>query len=238
MKFIDFAHIPQLTQFADVLDLLSLCNLMIIWHALDDNTYVPQIVRGQHGNTSSHQTGSSEDNKVSGAMRFVRAYVRGQCWEIIDWIFTHYRFKDLKTDTYVEDAKNTIALFYLAHQIRSLIRYRESVDSWDSSKPESGSLWTQLIFVTTHIPMNIMHAAVRLRSIEHLAWPGHLSYEAERILYLSDASHTVPVQSGMFLLHRFTSKLLIALIDLMQLAEKGSTRGDKLYVELKEELDG
>jgi hypothetical protein len=72
-------HVPDIEDFKSLLDVVTLCNLVILSNALDGRTY--QLV----------QTGS-----ISAEERLSSIYARGKCIDLLNWIDEHYRLYDPK----------------------------------------------------------------------------------------------------------------------------------------------
>ena len=117
----DLGHVPQLTDFDSLLNLLAFCNLLVMANVLDFRTYEKSP---RESDSVKHDT-----NAIPAKERYEMAYARGRCWEIILWVFHVYEVFDKETGEAIEGFTK-VAMSYLAHLGSTIIEFkRRSVES-------------------------------------------------------------------------------------------------------------
>jgi hypothetical protein len=147
----DQGHLPVLTDFNSVLDLFTLCNLIILSNVLDLRTY--QISPETSPTSSLKYSRKLKDlhdvNAIAATERYQMAHSRGCCFDILHWYFKKYEIFDKETLEPV-DGFNVVAMEYLRHQASVILVYKkkalaeEGEDSTDSQFCTAEDLESQM----------------------------------------------------------------------------------------------
>lgn len=117
-------HVPQITDFDSLLNLLTFCNLVIMANVLDSRTY-----EKDPGASDSVALSKHDANAIPVKERYAMAYARGRCWDILFWVFHKYEVFDKETGEMI-DGFSQVAMRYLAHLGSTIIEFkRRSVES-------------------------------------------------------------------------------------------------------------
>ena len=120
---IEFGHIPQLTDFDSLLNLLSFCNLLILGNVLDSRTY-----QSEPGVSSPATLMKHDANAIPAKERYEMAYARGRCWEILFWAFHYWEVFETKTGEGI-DGFIEVAMRYLAHLGSAVIEFKRRANA-------------------------------------------------------------------------------------------------------------
>ena len=105
-------HIPDIEDFKSLLDVVTLCNLILLMNVLDGRTY-------QSGSISSEECLSS-------------IYARGKCIDLLIWIDERYRLHEPSTDNFDGTEKiehcSWMMTEYLLQQISAIRTYKQEAE--------------------------------------------------------------------------------------------------------------
>lgn len=108
----DFGHVPRLTDFDSLIDLLSFCNILILANVLDHRTYDEDV------------------DAIPVKERYEMAYARGRCWDILLWVFHFYEVFEKRTGEEI-DGFSEVGMGYLAHLGLVIIEFKSLVVNTD-----------------------------------------------------------------------------------------------------------
>ncbi|PPQ75956.1 hypothetical protein CVT26_005784 [Gymnopilus dilepis] len=118
----EFEHLPKLDTFSGVLDLLSLCNAIILANALDPRTYsVPG--QGEEEEASKERAMAMETydlNDIPHAERLEMIHARGICVHLLQWFEAHFEIQDKRNDHVI----GIVAGAYLGRQAATIVNYK------------------------------------------------------------------------------------------------------------------
>jgi hypothetical protein len=117
----ELGHLPNLTSFEGVLDLLTFCNLMVLANVLDFRTYQP-APGGSHKDHNLHDV-----NEIPAKERYEMAYARGRCWDMLLWFFSKYEIFE-KESGLVIDGHKEVAMRYLSDQGWTILEFKRRAD--------------------------------------------------------------------------------------------------------------
>lgn len=103
-------HVPDLQEFKSFLDVVTLCNLVILMNVLDGRTY--------------H---SDESTSISAEERLSCIYTRGKCIDLLNWMDQKYRLRDPFTQE--TDRCSWMVQEYLFHQISVIRTYKKEAEN-------------------------------------------------------------------------------------------------------------
>ncbi|KAF8873911.1 hypothetical protein CPB84DRAFT_1853838 [Gymnopilus junonius] len=119
---LEFQHLPKLDTFSGVLNLLSLCNLVILGNALDHRTY---SAPGQKPHEKASMTQKMlmdqyDLNDIDVGERLEMIFARGLCVHILMWFEANYEIAHIDGDKRV---RNCVS-YYLGKQAASIVSYK------------------------------------------------------------------------------------------------------------------
>lgn len=122
------AHVPDPQILDSFIDLLTLCNIGILHHVLDFNTYSHTSKKPQDELSPEEQQVlyKYDCNAVTLFDRQAAVYTRYLALDIIDWLDTQYTVKGAEGETWTASA---IARHYLAMQCSALVTYKERAEA-------------------------------------------------------------------------------------------------------------
>ena len=144
---------PRLDTFEGVLNLLSLCNVVILSNVLDARTYRAPNQRPEHDATPKELRRMMEYdlNAFSRQEREAACFARGICLQLLFWFNATYRVWDRRTDEELADP----GAYLLAKQAEAIIvakRRNEEVGIPGVPHCTADLLKRQLINVLQHYP--------------------------------------------------------------------------------------
>lgn len=115
-------HLPKLTEFNSVLDLFTLCNLMILANVLDLRTHQPPLMTPQSRAVDVWE--KHDVNMVPAIERYEIAHARGRCWDILRWFFSAYEIFDKGVGEPINGFDH-VAMAYLSHQASAILEFKK-----------------------------------------------------------------------------------------------------------------
>ena len=88
----EYSHLPDITKFRGLLDLISACTLAILGNVLDFRTY-SSANQHEDSNTSKDQIflmSTYDRNDISSNERMAICYARGVALSIFEWVRTEF----------------------------------------------------------------------------------------------------------------------------------------------------
>jgi hypothetical protein len=103
-------HVPDIEDFKSLLDVVTLCNLVILMNVLDGRTYQ-----------------SDEAGSLSVQERLSCIYTRGKCIDLLNWIDERYRLRDPFTNEF--DRCSWMMRQYFFQQISVIKSYKNDAEN-------------------------------------------------------------------------------------------------------------
>jgi hypothetical protein len=128
-----YSHIPDLDTFDGIVNLLSLCNLVILGNVLDFRTYLAPNQPPERDATPAEQEvlDNYDRNKIPKQERVAMMFYRGLAFEVIEWIKLHFDFWN------PEGEPVDLPSHYLTQQLLALSEYKS--DASDNNKGRAGA---------------------------------------------------------------------------------------------------
>lgn len=120
-----YHHLPDVNTFQGLINLLSLCNLVILGNVLDFRTYVaPNQSPGHPADSRQKKLMKTYDrNNIPKEERLSMVYTRGLALEIFQWV------RDLCEVRNPDGEVIDITCLYLTQQLASLLRYKDEAQA-------------------------------------------------------------------------------------------------------------
>jgi hypothetical protein len=161
-------HVPDIEDFKSFLDVVTLCNLIILMNALDGRTY-------QSGSISSEERLSS-------------IYARGKCIDLLIWIDEKYRLREPSTENFdgterIESC-SWMMMEYFLQQISTIRSYKQEAEKSDIQGSDSSQDCTakqvskELEMVRKIFPGSNKKRRLSCMTSSSLAWIG-IKYHVE-----------------------------------------------------------
>lgn len=111
--------------FEGVLDLLSLCNLVILGNVLDHRTYSApnQDPYAEANAVQMKRIEQHDHNAIPFEEREASVYARGLCIQMLHWFVAHFEIRDSRTGKKIDE---NIAASHLARQAIALQAYKKA----------------------------------------------------------------------------------------------------------------
>ena len=128
-----FTHLPDLNTFDGIINLLSLCNLVILGNVLDFRTYLAPNQPPERAATPAeqHVLEGYDRNKIPKQERAAMMFYRGLAFEVVDWIKLRFHFWDPKGQDI------DLPSHYLIQQLLALLEYKS--DAAENKKGHAGA---------------------------------------------------------------------------------------------------
>jgi hypothetical protein len=128
-----YSHIPDLNTFGGIINLLSLCNLVILGNVLDFRTYLaPNQPPERNATPAEEEVLEHHDrNKIPKQERVAMMLYRGLAFEVIEWVKQNFEFRNPKGKAV------DLPSHYLAQQLLALLEYKK--DASDNKKGSAGA---------------------------------------------------------------------------------------------------
>ena len=153
---IESDHVPDLLEFKSFLDVVTLCNLILLANVLDGRTY--------------RSDGSAS---ISAEERLSSIYTRGKCIELLNWMDSKYRLRD----PYSQEIDRCYWFFqeYLLQQISAIRSYKKEAEKDEilsAGKCTAKELSEQLDMVGKLFPRTNKKQGLPSLASTSLAWNG------------------------------------------------------------------
>lgn len=128
-----YSHIPDLNTFGGIINLLSLCNLVILGNVLDFSTYLAPNQPPERNTMLAEQEvlENHDRNKIPKQERVAMMFYRGLAFEVIGWMKLHFEFWNPKGEAV------DLPSHYLAQQLLALLEYK--LDASEKKKGSAGA---------------------------------------------------------------------------------------------------
>lgn len=108
-------HLPDLSSIDSLLEVLSLCNILVLSNVLDERTYYGEDV-------------SSDEKSISLVERYNITYSRGLALYLLDSLDSLYLLHELNQSGNKFISLKAFAAFFLARQSATVLHYKESAE--------------------------------------------------------------------------------------------------------------
>lgn len=119
---------PDLTTIQGLLDLLSLCNLVILGNVLDHRTYSApnQDAETEATPRQRNRMDLYDHNAMPSQERDSSVYARGVCIQMLHWCMAHFEIQDSRTGRIIDE---NVAASHLVRQAIALQKYKNVATS-------------------------------------------------------------------------------------------------------------
>ena len=122
-------HLPDVTHFPSLVDILSLCNFCILANVLDYNTYQCLMTKGGKPSADEIRLRTRYDyNALTFVQRRYFTYIRGVALNFIFWLDSNYTLVSNPNKPQEEGSIVEVWIVYLANQALSLLNYKQMAE--------------------------------------------------------------------------------------------------------------
>ncbi|KDR65363.1 hypothetical protein GALMADRAFT_148754 [Galerina marginata CBS 339.88] len=214
----------HLKTFESVLDLLCLCNLVILGNVLDERTYLGpnQQAEARTHPVAERRMTEHDANTLDRCERLRMVQARGMCFYLLDWFEECYEIRNTETNAVVR----AVPYSFLAKQGAAIVKYKKN--AWNRATINGGR-----IHGTPHCtPLRLesqMDNVMQVHPKVFLAWQNRTEFDTTSLSYGSKGSSYTVLRTKA---HASQKGATLAMFE-----EAGSTENDKTYTTLRKRRD-